>query len=261
MSEPLPEKDFNPFATPAIATPADNFQPVIDLARYSTVRIGLQLIYYSVAALALMVISLVVLSFVVGGMQTSGPGGPPPVAIITILILGLGFVIPSVTALVGFCMCAACPHPNEKSLAVMSIIAFFLNFAAAFLGGLAAGGINVGALSTLISLIGNMAGIACLVFFCLLLKRIGKNIGSELMQKNSKSTLGWFITFIVVGIGGSFAVGVLAYAFASSRGLSGFSMLAIPLATGMLVLSLGTFFKFLSMLRSSIKELSPRTNA
>lgn len=260
-----PEPDFNPFSAPAVAAAASPNQPNVQLEQYRTVRLGVQLIYYSIAATALLVILMVVIALV--GISNPGiRGNMGGTGLSTFGVVGLmafGVVGAMLTSLIGFCMCGACPNPNERTLALASIACFFLYVGSSVLARVLSGIslTQANALTAMsVQLLGGFAGIACLVTFCLLLKQIGRNISSQPMERNSQSAMTWFCVLI----GGSFLVAIFVwtYAAASSNntsridGLFGIFYLAFVVIVG-----LTTLFKYLAMLRTSIDELKPKTNA
>ena len=256
MSTPAPDQDFNPFSAPAVAAKVAPNQPGYHLPQYGTVRLGLQLIYYSIAGIALLMILILAITFV---------GGPFLGGMLGVMASGLLIYSGGIALFIGFCMCGACPNPNEKTLAFTSIFCFLLYFGASIFGEVpltmsrgAAGAI----LSAAMQMIGGLAGLASSITFCLLLKRIGKNISSPLMEKSAQSAMIWFS--VLVGGVVVFAFGAGAFAADNTNGTSiisgSFELFGFLFAVAFFFVGLGTFFKYLAMLRSGIKELNPNRN-
>ena len=255
MSTPAPDQDFNPFSAPAVAAKVAPNQPGYHLSQYGTIRLGLQLIYYSIAGIALLMILILAITFV---------GGPFLGGMLGVMASGLLIFSGGIALFIGFCMCGACPNPNEKTLAFTSILCFLLYFGAAIFGGVPiqmSGGATVAILSAAIQIIGGLASIACSITFCLLLKRIGKNISSQLMEKSAQSAMIWFCILIAGTVVFAFGAGVFAAVNANGANPpTGFELGGILFALGFFIVGLGTFFKYLAMLRSGIKELNPNRN-
>ena len=255
MSTPAPDQDFNPFSAPAVAAKVAPNQPGYHLPQYGTVRLGLQLIYYSIAGIALLMILILAITFV---------GGPFLGGMLGVMASGLLIFSGGIALFTGFCMCGACPNPNEKTLAFTSIFCFLLYFGASIFGEVpltmsrgAAGAI----LSAALQIIGGLASIACSITFCLLLKRIGKNISSRSMERSAQSAMIWFCILIAGTVVFAFGAGVFAAVNANGANPpTGFELGGILFALGFFIVGLGTFFKYLAMLRSGIKELNPNRN-
>ena len=264
MSTPAPDQDFNPFSAPAVAAKVAPNQPGYHLPQYSIVRLGLQLIYYSFVGIALLMILIVAVTFV--SFQIAAPGrGPMWGGMFGVMtMMGLGIFAAGIVSFTGFCMCGACPNPNEKTLAFTSIFCFLLYFGASIFGEVpltmsrgAAGAI----LSAALQIIGGLASIACSITFCLLLKRIGKNISSRSMERSAQSAMIWFCILIAGTVVFAFGAGVFAAVNANGANPpTGFELGGILFALGFFIVGLGTFFKYLAMLRSGIKELNPNRN-
>jgi hypothetical protein len=242
----------NPYSTPAV-TPQVVHRETTVLEQYSLVRRGFQLIYYSVAAIAGIVVLMVIVGLLSGAMSPRTVV-PSSVTVGALALMGFSFFAAGLVMLVGFLMCAACPNPNEKTKALVSIVSFFL----ALILGIASGVLEdfqpVPAMicewsSSLLNVVSTVA-------FCLFAKQIGTNVSSMELQKCSDSALRWYGALIV---GGMLFVLVAALIAASGFQMADSSfMIVLPLGGILLVLALGTFFKFLSMIRSGIIELKPK---
>ena len=250
--EPTP---YNPYSAPAVAGSQIVNDKGIDLNRYATVRSGLQLIYYSVAAIAGFTIFFMV--FGLFGATSVTPGNAnstsPFLLILPMLILGLAFLVAALAMFIGFCMCAACPMPDEKTRAYLTIGAFVLSFLVSFGVGFIQS-LHPG-ISIMLSLVAQIPIAISTTAFCLLLMRIGKNILSDNLKRQSARSLGWLALTM-----GTFLTGFLALAVNSNLGnYLNFSLISvIPWTIAMVVLSLGTFFQFLHMIRTGIIELKPQ---
>lgn len=253
MSNTTPGPNFNPYSAPAVAVEANPQQPWIQLAQYRTVRLGLQLIYYSIAAMAGFMILLLVSSIFLGAGN-----------LISAVLVGLGFIVAALVSVIGFCMCAACPNPNEKTLAFSSILCLMINVAGTLLSSLLpVFAVNEPLLvfSAVVSIAGSIANFVGSILFCLLLKRIGSNISSDPMKRNAQSALNWFLVltcFVVLFVAGAFFLGTM---FAGGGRPGGIEIFIGIFALVMIVLGLITFFKFLSMLRTGINELDSSRHA
>lgn len=261
-----PDPQFNPFATPGVAVaPSGIASTSLPLQRYSLVRIGLQMVYYSIAAMFLMLILIVAVSLFGFSMLRAGPGGGPPPGL-GLMGLGmglgvLGVIAAFITMLVGFCLCIATPNSNEKPLAIISVVCFFLSFGLGFVGGIFDGP-GTETMSAIFTMVGNISSCASSVVFCMFLKRVGQNITSEVLRKSAHSALIWIsLTFVVAIFGG----GLLAIlggtgAFSINRNSEDLlAIIGIPFGLAMIVLGLGTLFSYLAMLRTGINELKPRS--
>lgn len=259
MSNATPDQDYNPFSAPAVAAKANpNHLPNIHLTQYNVVRIGLQMIYYSIVAIVLLVILMIALMTI--SFQTARGGGPGLGTFGDIAIV-LGFFVAGIASFIGFCLCAACPNANEKTLALTSIFCFLLYVGASIFGGFPlaiTSGLAGVILAASIQIIGGLASIACSITFCLLLKRIGKNISSQLMEKAAHSAMIWFC--VLIGSAVVFGFGVGALATANGPDIPGFELIGFVFAVAFFIVGLGTFFKYLAMLRSGINELKPNKN-
>lgn len=252
MSNPAPDQ-LNPFSAPTVPAAAPLSQPRVHLAQYGTVRLGLQLIYYSIAAMVGLFVLMLVFTF--AGIASGEMGLLAAIA----GFVGLGIIAAGLASLVGFCMCGACPNPNERTLAFIAIFCFVAYVAAAVLSSITpiiaqteAGSF----VSMLISAIGNIASIVCTIMFCLLLKRVGKNISSQSLERKSQNALISFLVFLgfcCLGIAGMFAIGTF-----SGQGMPiGLEFYAGMFGLIMAALGLITLFYFLAMLRTGINELRP----
>ena len=265
MSSQLPaQPEFNPYSTPAVDTSQNIPFSEMQLGQYATVRTGLKLIYYSIAAVAIIAIVITFVGLASAGFmaQSVNAGvGAAELGFAGVLFAGgTGIFIAGITSIIGFCMCATCPNPNEKTLAIVSIVAFFISFGVSILSGIleAAGA----GLSTIVALpivalpiVSNIAQIVFMVTFCLLLKRIGSNISSAPLERRSKSALVWFgllVSTMVVG----FIAMVVILPFAPDRDV--FAIGAVIPGLAIIVLGLGTLFQSLAMLRLGIVELTPK---
>lgn len=251
MSNTNPDPDFNPYSAPAVVAEASQPQLLIQLEQYRTVRFGLQLIYYSIAAVAILMILLVVSTAI-------GFGG---VTLIFTIVSGMGIFVAALVSIVGFCMCAACPNPNEKTLAFSSILCLMINVAGTLLSNLMpVFAVNETLLifSGVASAVGSIANFAGSILFCLLLKRIGSNISSDSLKRNSQRALIWFL--VLIGIIIFFVVGTSLFG-AIGRGWVGAEALLVIFGLTLIVSGLITFFKFLSMLRTGIDELKLNRHA
>ena len=174
----------NPFASPT-SHPLRNTVEV-PLSKYSIVRIGLQIIYYSIVTLT----AVIALMFLSAMLFESARGDPAAlkyrqVFFISIFISQLVMLV----MIVGFCLVLGSPRSDEKSFAIASVVCFFLSI----------GGV-VG--NMFITRDGGEPGIllpigSCLLItasaieFCLLLKRIGRNISSSILEQSARSMLFW----------------------------------------------------------------------
>jgi len=258
MNNPESDQNVNPFSAPTVAATVNPDQPKIHVGQYSKVRIGLKLMYYSIAAMALLVILMVLLTFTSIGMM-SGRGNGPGMSLFGAMgLMSLGMVGAFLASLVGICMCGSCPNPNEKGLAITSIICFFVYVGSTIFGRFILNLVDVETAMMFFGLnrgAGHLASIVGSVTFCLLLKRIGKNISSQKMIKSAHSALIWF----GVLIGGGFFGAILMFTatVATSRGNGTNPTFAIIFVGVFLVVGLGSLFQYLAMLRAGIDELKP----
>jgi len=266
MNIPSSDPEFNPFSAPASVETASNAPKLtIPLIGYSTVRRGLQLIYYSIAAMALMVISMLLMGLAGIFMSNSSVSGFEASGMAIFGLFGLTVIGAMLAYLVGICMCCASPNPNEKGLAVSACICFFANIGASVLQQVLAfvsTDETVFILIAIVSNLGSLAGVASTILFCLLLKKIGTNIGSQLLEQASKSALNWFFLLIGVAIVG--VVAMIGFAFLGGTGgmrTNAGAGVLIVFGLGFLFLGLGSFFKYLAMIRTGIDELKPPSNA
>ena len=189
------ETEANPFASPTVATAANIPSEKTHLQQYSTVRTGLQLTYYSIAAIAVALILVVAVSvFNFNGQAELGTMFFGTMALFTLIVFVAG-----AASLVGFCMCAASPHPKERQLAFISIAGFICYIAASIASAVMEGGGFPGMVQIL-SLAGTIANVVSTITFCLLLKRIGKNISKPKMAKAAHSAMLWYISLLAIGI-------------------------------------------------------------
>ena len=260
MSNQIPaQPEFNPYSTPAVDTSQNIPFSEMQLGQYATVRTGLKLIYYSIAAVAIIAIVITFIGLASAGFmaQSVNAGvGAAELGFAGVLFAGgTGILIAGITSIIGFCMCATCPNPNEKTLAIVSIVAFFISFGVSILSGiLEAAGAGLSAIVAL-PIVSNIAQIVFMVTFCLLLKRIGSNISSAPLERRSKSALVWFgllVSTMVVG----FIAMVVILPFAPDRDV--FAIGAVIPGLAIIVLGLGTLFQSLAMLRLGIVELTPK---
>ena len=209
----LPEGQANPFAFPASmavaeSDPAAEMKP--PLAQYSKVRRSLQLIYYSIATLAGMLVLLLLVVFVL--IAIGEPEGPSDSVAASAFrgftnLCGIVSLIAIVVMLVGFCMTIACPRPDERLRAISSVVCFFLSASILIAG-------NIFMMDQLyppdsataylfLSFVACILSFASAFLFCMLLERIGRNISSSRLEKIAGSLLVWYvILLIVVLVGG-----------------------------------------------------------
>jgi len=118
MNRSPDQPEFNPFAAPAVAAATNSTLSKTELTGYQTVRKGLQLIYFSAAAIVVLMILIAVVFGVIGMLSlgpNSGLGGSAEMTLgIVMILFSAGLMIAGITSLIGLCMCAACPIPNEK---------------------------------------------------------------------------------------------------------------------------------------------------
>lgn len=261
----------NPFAAPSVAA-AESVHPLTaegmpPLAQYSVVRTGLRLIYYSIATVAGLFVVMMVLGFalsVSGGGASMGGGS-------LFFLAGIVSLVAMLVMLVGFCMTIACPQSDEKPRAVISVLSFFLAFGISMVGNLfwvrLASPSNMAVASLAVSLCSNLLYLVSSVLFCLLLKRIGRNISSRRLERNARSMLVWygilFVVFIVAG-------GLMSFTAFTSMGPSGgrsssfarnSQLLGVVGGLAILVVALVVLFKYLAMLRAGIDELAVKSRA
>jgi len=253
MSENLNEPVTNPFAAPSVDAISGTLPVDLPLHKYSTVRTGLNLIYYSVAAAAILFILMIPLAFV--AVDSGGSGLPTALIGIAFLAVAFGIVLAIV---VGACLCLACPNRNEKRFAIASVVLLFFCLGVTLLGGIFLRSFTPTAHVTffLLRVASQIASIAGMFTFCLMLKRIGQNISSQRLQKSTQVTMAWLGILICVGVVG---FGILMFLVAGSSGTQGVGslrMLMIPFSLAMLVLTLGSLFLYLAMLRNGINELT-----
>ena len=264
----LPEAQANPFAAPSVAAAesvhlmaAEMLQP---LAQYSSVRRGLQLIYYSIATVA----SLIVVSMLIGFAASASGVSPAPFWFGSVLMFfGVAIIIAMLVMVVGFCMTIACPRPDEKPRAILSVVCFFLGFGISMVGNIVVmRTMSAPVASLVMSLVTNILYVASSVLFCLLLKRIGRNVSSNRLEQSARSLLMWYgILFVVVLVGGSL-VSFVSFNSIRASGAGGVSSSVAPLigilgGLGMLAISLVVLFKYLAMLRAGINALDAKRHA
>jgi len=95
MSHSPEQPEFNPFTAPAVVPVTKAARSELDLTHYRTVHRGLQLIYYSAAALVILTI-LIAVSFGLIGVSSvgsgSGAGGGAEMTFgIVMALFGIGF--------------------------------------------------------------------------------------------------------------------------------------------------------------------------
>ena len=245
----------NPYASPRTSpvNVAVDATSEVSLIAYTTVRTGLKMMYYSNGTLAGIAVLLVVSGFVLDYGGDPVRSGFPSILLASVLMS----LITTLVLIVGFFMTMASPRPDEKFFAITSVLCFCLSIGTAIVGsGLmrGAGGI-VGALLVLGSIIpSNASAIA----FCLLLKRVGRNISSSRMQKSARLMLVWYGIFFVVCTVGGIALMIIVFQpnptgqprFSYNSGL-------FVVVSGLLMgnVALITLFVYLAMLRNAIKEL------
>ncbi len=255
-----PAPDVNPFATPKVTYAGNAEVGAVPLQSYALVRTGLQLIYYSIAAMFLMAIMIVIGVSVGGAAISSGTSAGPGVLFIVMGLGALGIFGAFLAMLVGFCLALAAPNPNEKPLASISVVCFVLSIGVAIGSGVLEGMGSGLLLSGSLDVLGNILQCASTIAFCLFLKRVGENILSDSLQRAAKSALIWMgLTYIVMLVGG-IALAVLggtAGSFGASPG-DFFALALIPFILAIIVLGLGALFTYLAMLRSGINELKPK---
>ena len=253
----LPEDNLsNPFASPGVATTSEQFAAAVgySLQQYATVRTGLKMIYYSIATLAAIVILGIIFSFI--GVSN----GPEMVAArLVVMAVGIAALVAMLMLIVGFCMTLGTPRSDEKTLAIISVVCFFVSIGLFLLSTFLLGGMG----AVFLSLGTNLLNVVSTILFCLFLKRVGRNISSSRLEKSARSTLVWYGIFFVVCIVGA-AMMWLSFASVSpspnaGRGVPS-TLTWLPLIFGlvMVVVALTTLFKYLAMLRTGIDELAPR---
>lgn len=248
----LPEQT-NPYSTPTVTSKVAQSE-VISVEQYSTVRRGFQLIYYSVAVIAGMVVLLVVLSLLGSGMSPTNSSASSSVVVGAFALFGLTVVAAGLAMLVGFCMCAACPNPNEKTKAAVFLVSFFLGMILGIASGVLEEFQPVSAM--ICEWLSSLLNVVSTVAFCLFVMQIGTNISSKNLYKSSKSALTWY--GVLIGGALAFVAVTIAIAASGSQAVDSSFMIVTPLAGILAVIGLGAFFKFLSMIRSGIVELKPK---
>jgi hypothetical protein len=274
MSNLSEKPAINPFATPDVHSFAKPQFPDVDLRQYASVRSGLQFIYYSVFALILIMILGVVLLGLLG-MYSAAPnsGGNNAIATtagVIMTLFGLGILTTLIASFIGLCRCTSCPNPNEKTLAITSVLGtvfYFIGSILSVLGGVGPVSQPVAIASVAGSLLGPVALFVGTIAFCLFLKRIGSNISSRRMKRSSHAALIWFILLNLVSALGFLLLGVLIFFAIGARpggppSTAGPAMVmfTIPFLIAVVVLGFGTMFQFLSMLVNAIHELKPHTD-
>ena len=249
---------FNPYASPRVSpvnVPEDATSEV-SLIAYTTVRTGLKMMYYSIGTLAGIAVLLVFSSLVLDY------GGDPVNSGFSSILLAsvLMSVITTLVLIVGSFMTMVSPSPDEKFYAIISVLCFCLSIGTAFVGSGLIWSIE-GIIGPLFILGSNIPSNASAIAFCLLLKRIGRNIASSRMQKSARLMLVWYGIFFVVCTVGGYALMIIVFQPAPTGQPrfsynSGFFMVVSSYAIG--IVALITLFVYLAMLRDGIKELKPR---
>ena len=224
----------------------------ISLSQYKTVRLGLQLIYNSIGVIAgvflLTIASGISLTLVFGRR-----GGTIPTEI-AFAASGVICLIAILAMIVGFCMMLASPNRSERTLAIFAVACGLLSIGGtladsilAWVGFIPAwtGRVDAGAAIPLLAIVLGSVSAVC---FCLLLRRIGQNISSSLLQKNARFMLVGICIFYSVGI-----VGVAVMLGPSSFG----RFFAVVIAAVALI----TFFLFLATVKTAINELKPQQSS
>ena len=260
-----PAPEFNPFATPNVASITNAAVDDVPLQKYSLVRNGLQLVYYSIAAIFLMAILIVVGAFV--GFSSIGPGpnggGPPNGFGFLMIAMGLGALGmfgAFIAMFVGFCLCLATPNSNEKPLATISVICLVLSIGLAMASGVLEEFASSALLAAVLSFIGNILQCVSTIAFCMFIRRVGENISSLSLQRSAKSALTWMGLLYGVALIGGVSVAILGGMSSVSGPSTGdlFAIIMIPFGLAMIVLGLGALFTYLAMLRTGINELKPK---
>ena len=148
-------------------------------------------------------------------------------------------------------MTLASPQPDEKPLAIGSVACFILSIGGTFVGtGLnwfVGGGNAEVFLYTAAGILSNISTIC----FCLLLRRIGRNISSSSLEKAAYSMLVWYEIFFAICIGAGVAVAMSSFQSAAL-------WLWVSSSIAIVIVALIILLKYLAMLRSGITELKPR---
>ena len=263
MADTSEDDQANPFASPKTATaskPADH--PKIPLEHYAKVRLGLQIVYNSIGILAgvfvLTSASAVFLVFTV-----SSTGGS---ALRTLFFscIGLICLIAMLALIAGFCMTLASPRRDEKTFAITSVVCFFLAIAGAFAGTLLAWAAGIG-LGALLSLTASVLSNVSAISFCLLLKRIGRNIASFRLQVSARSMLVWYGIFFTIGVTGLIVMLLSSFQLRRATGPQNSSSEIVFIdwfgtvfGFAIFIVALVNLFKYLAMLRTGINELKPQ---
>lgn len=250
----LPEDNrSNPYAPPRVSpasAPAISAGD-ISLGQYKTVRSGLQMIYYSIGVIAGVCVVFLATAFIFA-IATDGPAASGFREIF--FATGLVCIVTVFVSIVGLCMTLTSPRSDEKFLATTSNVCFFLSILG---GGISFGMTGRGeSAGMLLMLIATVAATASPIFFCLLLKRIGRNISNSRMQKSARSTLVWHgILFGVCIVAWVAVLFLFANRGSSFISISLINLLSLGAYVVILGVALTTLFKYLAMLRSGISEL------
>ena len=264
----------NPYEPPAPIATKDlldaNLEHRNDHREYKMVRLGLQLFYYSLLAMIggglLVIFGTTVLALVSGfGAMES---------LLLLLPFGILCVASMLLMLVGYCMCVAAPRPNERNMAIWMLVTQFLGIALAVVSALivsvpsdfemaldptivsetqaiSEAETSLLGVESIFDLLGNVLTIIssfCFVFFC---KRIGQNVGSDKLVKDSLSTLYWYIAMTVC-TGIFVAATPLLMTSPDDWGVVTLVLIVLFATAG-----LGSFFKMVMMLQAAIKTLGP----
>lgn len=242
MTVPPEDNHVNPFAPPKVSQADAPSKPEVGfpLSQYVTVRTGLQLVHSSIGALAGVFVITLISGFILNYT------GPAPAGFNSFLFLsGLACLAAILAMIVGFCMTLASPRREEKTLAIISVVCFFLATGGSFASMLLAWTAEGSVLAERLLLGCNILAGASMITFCLLVRQIGRNISSRRMEKRAYAMLVWFGFFLVVCIAGVVVVRMLDFYW----GL-------FVLATAAIALT--TLFMYLAMVQAGIDELKPR---
>ncbi|MEM9411263.1 MAG: hypothetical protein AAGA30_09135 [Planctomycetota bacterium] len=242
------ETESNPYSAPS---PGQLTPAKVDpkLQAYSIARIGIMLVYYSVVSFTFLLLAFAFLALVAsdfGGTSTSGIVSPTfGKGLVYLFLLGLlagalGFVL-------GVAMCYACPRSNEKTMAIVAILAVCI-FVVTTLGSrLVQSGSPRG-----ISVVASIAFFTGAFSLIMLHRLIGANIQSSRLRSAANWTLSCTILLVTLLL--LYPVPDFVSKTYFSKSLAGTTYIISSLfLTGV---SLFSFFTFLRMLRHGFEELS-----
>lgn len=252
----------NPYASPGYikmpAKPKPGLHGGAPLARYQTVRRGLQFIYYAIVTSILFFIALIGVGTVSAFVAFGEIGVLAKLGVLGVvgLFLACGFCV-----VTGFFMCLWAPEPNEKSKSLTFVALHVLSFLISLIGALTMG-VMVNAEPTIITarlilnLVTNLMVFAANIFFILFIMQIGKNIKSAALVGSAKSAMKWLIA-IVVGMVLLIASTSVALMLGPAN-VDGTFLLTAGASIVLLIVGLGAFFKIMAMIRAGITHLTLR---